>query len=210
MKLTTRLTLVLTFAFTVVYGYSQDIHYDYARGTNFAAYKTYRWVDVPGPSTKTDAPNGIPKIDLPRGVPSTNLGGGIADDELIGEDIKRAVDKQLAQKGLTKVDKDADLQLTYRAAVREEKNVNLSGSGWGPGRGWGGPGAGWWDSSVQGQTSSYPVGMLVIYVYDPARKQLIWRGDATKTVDINKNPDKNYKNLQKAMAKLFKNYPPAK
>ena len=45
-------------------------------------------------------------------------------------------------------------------------------------------------------------------VYDPGRKQLIWRGDARKTIDLKKDPDKNYKNLQKAMAKLFKNYPP--
>ena len=35
-----------------------------------------------------------------------------------------------------------------------------------------------------------------------------WRGDAEKTLDIKKDPDKSYRNLQKAMAKLFKNYPP--
>jgi len=61
---------------------------------------------------------------------------------------------------------------------------------------------------VQGQTSTVPVGMLVVNLYDPARKQLIWRRDASKTIDLKKDPDKNYKNLQRAMAKLFKNYPP--
>ena len=61
---------------------------------------------------------------------------------------------------------------------------------------------------MQGQTSSVPVGTIVVDLYDPAQKQLIWRGDATKTIDLKKDPDKNYKNLQKAMAKLFKNYPP--
>jgi len=50
--------------------------------------------------------------------------------------------------------------------------------------------------------------MLVVNLYDPARKQLIWRRDASKTIDLKKDPDKNYKNLQRAMAKLFKNYPP--
>ena len=30
-----------------------------------------------------------------------------------------------------------------------------------------------------------------------------WRGDAGKTIDLKKDPDKNYANLQKAMAKLF-------
>jgi Domain of unknown function (DUF4136) len=47
-------------------------------------------------------------------------------------------------------------------------------------------------------------------VYDSAKKQLIWRGDASKTIDLKKDPDKNCKNLQKAMAKLFRNYPPQK
>jgi hypothetical protein len=56
--------------------------------------------------------------------------------------------------------------------------------------------------------SVLPVGILLIDLYDPAKKQMIWRGDASKTIDLNKNPDKNYKNMQKAMAKLFKNYPP--
>jgi len=34
------------------------------------------------------------------------------------------------------------------------------------------------------------------------------RGDATNIVDLKRDPDKNYENLQKAAAKLFKNYPP--
>ena len=75
----------------------------------------------------------------------------------------------------------------------------------------GGPGGGWggWDSgTVTGQTSTIPVGMLLVDLFDPAKKQLIWRGDASKTLDLKKDPDKNYKNLQKAMTKLFKNYPP--
>jgi len=79
--------------------------------------------------------------------------------------------------------------------------VNLWGSsdnlgGWGP---WGG---GWRTGTVQGQTSTISVGTLMVDVYDLGKKQLIWRGDASKTIDLNKDPDKNYKNLQKAMAKL--------
>jgi hypothetical protein len=123
---------------------------------------------------------------------------------LINQEIKRAVDEQLAQKGLIKVDKNADLQVGYHAAIRQEQSLNVSGMGSGGG-GWGG----WWDGSVQGQTSSVPIGTIVVDLYDPAQKQLIWRGDATKTIDLKKDPDKNYRNLQKAMAKLFKNYPPA-
>ena len=45
-------------------------------------------------------------------------------------------------------------------------------------------------------------------MYDPAAKQLVWRGKASKTIDENAKPDKRQKNLAKASQKLLKNYPP--
>jgi len=206
----TNAIILPAFVFIMTCAYGQDVHYDYARGTNFLAYRTYQWVDVPSAPTKIDPPKGLPdpppglpKLDLPGGGASNDIGNGISDDQLISQDIKRAVDEQLAQKGLTKVEGNGNLQIAYLAAIREEKSIDLNGMGWG-GRGYGG----WWDGSILGQISTIPVGTLVIDVYDPARKQLIWRGDASKTLDLKKDPDKNYKNLQKAMSKLFKNYPP--
>jgi len=198
------------FVFIMTCAYGQDVHYDYARGTNFSAYGTYQWIDAPGVPTKTeppkglpDPPPGLPKIERPGGGSMGDSRSGMSDDQLIGQDIKRAVDEQLAQKGLTKVENNGDLQIAYHAAIREEKSIDLNGMGWG-GRSYGG----WWDGSISGHTSTIPVGTLVIDVYDPGRKQLIWRGQASKTVDLKKDPDKNYKNLQKAMTKLLKNYPP--
>ncbi len=175
MRFTKWLTFLPAFLFMAVWVHGQDVHYNYDRGTNFASYKTYQWVDLPG------------------GVP----------DQLVDRDIKRAVDEQLAGKGLTRVEKDADLYVVYQVVIDLEKSVNL----WGTGGGFG-PWGGWGDRTVQGQTSTVPVGILVVDLYDPGRKQLIWRGDASKTIDLKKDPDKNYRNLQKAIAKLFKNYPP--
>lgn len=57
-------------------------------------------------------------------------------------------------------------------------------------------------------TSTIDIGNLVVGLFDPATKQLLWRGSATKTLNISKDPDKNYRTLEKAMAKLFANYPP--
>jgi len=172
--------LLAGFLFIVAGAYGQDVHYNYDRGANFAAYKTYQWVDLPGR------------------VP----------DQLIDRDIKRSIDEQLSQKGLTRVEKDADLYVGYQAVIDMEKGISLSGWGTrgGPG-GWGGWG-GLDSGTVTGQTSTIPVGILLVDLFDPAKKQLIWRGDASKTLDLKKDPDKNYKNLQKAMTKLFKNYPP--
>ena len=201
MRLTKLLTFLLAFSFMLVCAYGQDVHYNYDRGANFASYKTYQWVEVPSAAPKADLPRVPPKFDA-GGGPFSDIRGQVSDDQLIRRDIERAVDEQLAQKGLTKVETNGDLVVTYHAAIREEKSMNLFGSGWR------GAGTGWWDGSVQGQTSTIPVGTLVVDVYDSAKKQLIWRGDASKTIDLKRDPDKNYKNLQKAMAKLFKNYPP--
>jgi hypothetical protein len=57
-------------------------------------------------------------------------------------------------------------------------------------------------------SSTIEVGKLVIGLLDPATKQLVWRGSGSKTLDIKRDPDKNYRNLEKAMTKLFRNYPP--
>ena len=177
MKLENRWAFLAAFLCAVVCAYGQDVHYNYDRSANFAAYKTYQWVELEG------------------AVP----------DQLIDQAIKRAIDEQLAQKGLTKVEKDADLYIGYQTAIVLEKSLDLYGTS-GP-RHWG-PWDSWGSGSVHGQTSTIPVGMLLVNIYDPAKKQLIWRGDATKTIDLKKDPDKNYKQLQKAMTKLFKNYPP--
>jgi hypothetical protein len=45
-------------------------------------------------------------------------------------------------------------------------------------------------------------------MYDPAAKQLVWRGKATKTLDLKAKPDKRQKALAKGATKLLKNYPP--
>lgn len=45
-------------------------------------------------------------------------------------------------------------------------------------------------------------------MYDPATKQRVWTGNVTKTLDPSGNQEKNQKNLDKAMQKLLKNYPP--
>ncbi|HEY2017023.1 MAG TPA: DUF4136 domain-containing protein [Bryobacteraceae bacterium] len=202
-----RLTLPMALFFMAACAWGQDIHYNYDRGANFQSYRTYQWIDPqrgPGSPSKAGVPAGL--SNLPIGPPPLS-GSSVQDDQLLDQDIKRAVDAQLAEKGLTKVEKDADLLVGYQAHVREEKSINLWGSGTNGLLG-GGPYWGSGFSSLQGQTSTIPIGTMVVNLYDPARKQLIWRGDASKTIDLKKDPNKNYNNLQKAMAKLFKSYPP--
>jgi hypothetical protein len=52
----------------------------------------------------------------------------------------------------------------------------------------------------------YKEGTLLVDLYDAKTKQLIWRGSAEDTVS--NNADKNEKNLNKGVAKMFKKFPP--
>ncbi len=125
--------------------------------------------------------------------------GGVHPNQIVDAEIKQAVDQQLAAKGLTKSEADtADMYIGYQVAVDQEKQWNAYGMG-----------GGWRFGGMGSATSSTITnGMLVLDMYDPGTKQLIWTGRASKTLGSTGNQDKDQKNLNKAMQKLLKNYPP--
>jgi hypothetical protein len=57
-------------------------------------------------------------------------------------------------------------------------------------------------------SSTIKVGTLALDMIEAATKTEVWQGTATKTLNPSKDPQKNQEKLQKAMAKLLKNYPP--
>ena len=118
-------------------------------------------------------------------------------DQIKDAEIKQSIDAQLASRGMTKTDSDnANLYIRYQTAVNQETQWDAWGS-----RAFG-MGMGSWTSST------ISVGTLVLDMYDPETKQLVWTGSATKTIDTGSNHEKNMKNLDKSIAKLLKNYPP--
>ena len=162
---------------------AQDVRYDFDKEKDFSKYKTYKWVAIKG-------------ADKP--------------DDLTSKKITAAVDADLATKGMTKTEADAaDLYIGYQTAIGQEKEFTSYNTGWGYGPGWGG---GWYGgggmSTTYGSTSTVYVGQLDVSMYDPAQKQLVWRGVATKTLDPKAKPEKKEKNITKAVAKLLKNFPP--
>jgi hypothetical protein len=162
---------------------SQDVRYNFDKTADFSKFKTYTWVEFK---------NAKPV------------------DDLTDKQIKAALDEALAQKGLTKVGGDnADLYIGYQAAVGSEQQLTVYSSGWGYGPGW--YGGGWYGPSggiTTGQTSTIYTGQLDVDMYDAAKRELVWRGVANKTLDPKAKPEKRQKNLNKAVAKLMKNYPP--
>jgi hypothetical protein len=162
---------------------AQDVRYNFDKSANFAGFKTYKWVVLKGATPLSD---------------------------LVDKQIKDAIDAELATKGLTKTDGNtADLFVGYQGAVGQEKEYTSYDTGWGYGPGW--YGGGWYGAGggmTTGQTSTIYVGQLALDMYASSPRNLVWRGMASKTLDPKAKPDKQQKNLTKAVAKVLKNYPP--
>jgi hypothetical protein len=164
---------------------AQDVRYDFDKDKDFSQFKTYKWV-------------AIKAADKP--------------DDLTAKQLVAALDAELTRKGLTKTDADtADLYIGYQTDIGSEKQYSSYSTDWGYGPGWG---RGWYGyggvstGTTYGSTSTIYVGQLDISIYDSADKQLVWRGVASKTLDTKAKPDKKQKNINKAVQKLLKNYPP--
>ena len=124
--------------------------------------------------------------------------GGAHPNQIVDAQIKQSIDLQLSSKGFTKTDNDkADLYVGYQTSLDQEKQWNAYSMG---GPRWGG--------MATATSSIINVGTLVLDMYDPTTKQLVWTGTATKTIDPSNNQEKNQKNLDKAMQKLLKDFPP--
>jgi hypothetical protein len=181
-----RLTLLVVALLTLgaIPAAAQDVRYDFDKDKDYSKYKTYRWVAIKG------AEQG---------------------DDLTAKRIRDAIDAELAKKGLTKTDADkADLYVGYQTAVGTEKEFTSFNTGWGYGPGWGGYwyGGGMTSGTTYVSSSTVYIGTLDLSMYDPATKQLVWRGSASKTLDPKAKPEKKEKNINKAVAKLLKNFPP--
>jgi hypothetical protein len=117
--------------------------------------------------------------------------------QIVDQEIRQAIDAQLNKKGFTKTDADtADLDVGYQCSVDQERQWNGFGM-----RGIGGGMGSVTSSTIQN-------GTLAVDFYDPSDKQLVWRGQAEKTLNPSGNQQKDIENLNKAMAKLLKNFPP--
>ena len=154
---------------------AQDVNVNYVPGTDFSKYKTYKWVEIQG-AEKPDA--------------------------IVDTQIKQAIDKALAGRGLTKAAGDAaDLAIGYQVALTQQQQWNTySTGGYGARRYGGGMGT--------ATSTTINIGTVALDMYDAAAKELVWKGQASKTLSREKDPEKRQKNIDKAMAKLLKDFPP--
>jgi hypothetical protein len=102
-----------TLLFTAGTLLAQTVTYNSMPGTDFAKYKTYKWVTIPG----AEQPN-----------------------QILDQQIKQAIDSQMAAKGFVKTSAEtADLDIAYQVSIthQQEWNAYGMGGGWRMGGGMG-------------------------------------------------------------------------
>lgn len=162
-----------------LYTFAADIKTDYDHHADFSRIHTYSWGQV-----NTSNP-------------------------LYVDRIKEAVDKDLQAKGWQLAPSGGDVTVFAHGSVHNQKELetyyNGLGGGWGGRWGWGGWGGGGFGETTT-EVNNRPVAMLVVDVFDGNSKNLLWRGSSTS--DVSNTPDKNTKNLDKDIDKMFKDFPP--
>jgi Domain of unknown function (DUF4136) len=116
-------------------------------------------------------------------------------NSVLAQVAKQDIEAATQQKGLQKVDEsqNPDIILTASGGEREQTSYNA----WGMRRIGGGMGG----ISPQQNIES----TMVVCLYDVKQKELVWRGMAQDI--LNNNVNKNQKNVEKAVEKMFKQWP---
>jgi len=127
------------------------------------------------------------------------------NDPLDVDRIKSAVNAALAAEGWTLVDSRGDVSIVAMEITRNQQTLNTFYDGFGGGWGWRRFGGGGFGEATT-TTETYKVGTVVVDLFDTKTKQLIWRGSESDT--LSNNSDKNIKNLDKGVEKMFKKFPP--
>ena len=109
----------------------------------------------------------------------------------------------LTAKGWTQVETGGNVAIMAMETTQSRQTLNTFYDGFGGGWRWRGFG-GFGESTTTADT--YKVGTLVVDLFDANTKALIWRGSSSDT--LSDKSDKNIKNLDKGVQKMFDHFPP--
>jgi hypothetical protein len=118
--------------------------------------------------------------------------------------IKAAVNSALAAKGWTEVESGGSVSIVGMEMTRSHQTLDTYYDGFGGGWRWRGWGNQFGEATTT--TNTYEVGTLVVDLFDSRTKSLMWRGSASDT--LSDKSDKNIKNLDKGVNKMFDSFPP--
>jgi hypothetical protein len=144
---------------------------DYDRTADFTAPKTYFWRE----GTKLPNP-------------------------LMEERIMQAVDANLQEKGLRRVDADGDLTVTYHASAEKSVDIQTFDTGY--------PYGCWGGCMGTSSTTVRPIttGTLVVDLVDTRTNRLLWRGQGSDT--ITDDPAETERKIYEIVGRMFAEFPP--
>ncbi|MEJ2482282.1 MAG: DUF4136 domain-containing protein, partial [Gemmatimonadota bacterium] len=114
--------------------------------------------------------------------------------------VVRSVDAALAERGFRQVPlESAALAVAYHVSAEDQRVYDTYGYG-----------TGRW-SAYEGTTTTERVfteGSLTIDLFDTARKELVWRGTASETIDPSASPEQRDEIVARAVRDMFDGFPP--
>ncbi len=163
-----------------------DVSSDYNRAVDFSKYSTFKV------------------------LPANEI-----KSELIKDRIEGAITTQLTTKGLKPVSENPDLLVAYHARLDKQTQMDTTTFGYGWGGGWGGyygpvayGGYGGYGGTSTTTVREIPVGALFVDLVDAAKKEMVWQGVASSTLDPKATADDKDYRVNNAVKKMFSNFPP--
>jgi len=162
--------------------YAQKIKTGYDKSADFSQYKTYAWI--------------------PRATPATN--------PILATIIDHDIDYELNEKGLRKVESNADLLVQSYGGAGEVVGGYAAEPGYTGTGGYAMPGTTMWGGSLPATPVPQIMhGTITVDLIDARQKHVVWRATAKGKMDYNKR-SKLLEQANKAVAEMFKKYPPSK
>jgi hypothetical protein len=157
---------------------AQKVNIDYAHDFDFGSIKTFQYVNTEDSNVK--------------------------GNQMMADRVASMIMKELREGGLTEVQENPDIYITYHFTTQDRTSYSTSSFGYGGyGGGWGGWGHGGMGTSTT-TAHNYTDGTLLIDAYDSTDKKMIWRG--TGTVTVKSKPEKQIKQVENILEKIGKRW----
>jgi hypothetical protein len=176
-------TAVLLSALIALPAYAAKPQIQWNKAYDFTKVKTFKWQAPASPSLAETNP-------------------------FMHKFIEDAIEQELTKVGLTETEGTPDVYVTYHGSTEKEVQLHSDSFGYGMG-GYGMGGWGFYGYGMAGPVSTttrvveYNKGTLVVDIWDPTMKELVWRGTAGDIL-ISDSVEKTQKNVSKAIAAMVK------
>jgi hypothetical protein len=159
---------------------SVSVSHDFDSQADFSKLRTFSWIDAP--ETTSDS-----------------VQKELQTNSLVEGRVKNAVNRELAAKGIRETQENPDFLVAFHTGVEDKTDIQSWGYGYGY---WGMRGGGV-------STIHYQEGTLILDFIDPKSNNLIWRGVGKKVVSQKTSPERSEKEINNAVEKILKKYPPS-